>query len=85
MSCVMHFGSPLVLVLVCSWPNVTPFCALQACMEDIQLVVIEIVVLEIDILASSTGNFNISVEKLKNSAFVGNTGHFDNEIDLAGS
>ena len=43
---------------------------------------------EIDIFVSSTGNFNISIfdhmKKLKNNALVGNTGHFDNEIDLAG-
>ena len=51
-------------------------------MEGIQA---EIVVLEIDILVSSTGNFNISMKKLKNNAFVGNTGHVDDEIDLAGS
>ena len=44
---------------------------------------------EIDIFVSSTGNFNISalghLRKSKNNAFVGNTGHFDDEIDLIGS
>ena len=39
----------------------------------------ESVVLEIDIFVSSTGYF--SMKKLKNNAFVGNTGHLDNEID----
>ena len=63
--------------------RLTPFCALQACMEGIQVVVIEIVVPVIDILVSSTGNFNISMKMLKNNAFFGNTGQFDKEIDLA--
>ena len=44
---------------------------------------------EIDVFVSSTGNFNISAlnhfKKLKNNEFVGNTGHFDDEINLAGS
>merc|ERR1712211_64845 len=46
------------------------------------------VVGEIDIFASATGNFNIitleHMKKMKNSAIVGNIGHFDNEIDMAG-
>ena len=44
---------------------------------------------EFDIFVSSTGIFNIStldhMRMIKNSAFVGNTGHFDKEIDLVGS
>merc|ERR1719174_158384 len=48
----------------------------------------EEVVGEIDIFVSSTGNFNIimchHMEKMKNNAIVGNIGHFDNEIDMAG-
>ena len=44
---------------------------------------------EIGIFVSSTGNFNIialdHMNKLKNIAFVGNSEHFDNEINLAGS
>ena len=54
-------------------------------MEGIQVVVIEIVVPQIDILVSLTGNFNVSMKMLKNNAFFGDTGHFDKEIDLAGS
>ena len=54
-------------------------------MEGIQVVVIEIVVPETDILVHSTSNFNISMKMLKNNAFFGSTGHFDKEIDLAGS
>ena len=50
---------------------------------------IETVTSEFDISVSSTNNFNIialdHMNKLKNTAFVGNTGHFDNEINLSGS
>merc|ERR1712100_569483 len=46
------------------------------------------VVGDIDIFVSSTGNFNIitleHMKKMKNNAIVGNIGHFDNEIDMAG-
>jgi adenosylhomocysteinase len=65
-----------------------PICALQACMEGFQVVTMEQVVGEIDIFVSSTGNFNIitidHMKKMKNNAIVGNIGHFDNEIDMAG-
>merc|ERR1712228_240527 len=65
-----------------------PICALQACMEGFQVVTIEDVVGEIDIFTSATGNFNIitldHMKKMKNNAIVGNIGHFDNEIDMAG-
>merc|ERR1711975_107111 len=65
-----------------------PICALQACMEGFQVVTLEEVVSEVDIFVSSTGNFNIitleHMKKMKNNAIVGNIGHFDNEIDMAG-
>merc|ERR1711988_1657243 len=65
-----------------------PICALQACMEGFQVVTLEEVVGEVDIFVSSTGNFNIitleHMKKMKNNAIVGNIGHFDNEIDMAG-
>merc|ERR1712195_325983 len=65
-----------------------PICALQACMEGFQVVTMESVVHEIDIFVSTTGNFNIirleHMKKMKNNAIVGNIGHFDNEIDMAG-
>merc|ERR1711868_237735 len=48
----------------------------------------ESVVGEIDIFTTATGNFNIitlaHMKKMKNNAIVGNIGHFDNEIDMAG-
>merc|ERR1712187_756395 len=76
-------GGARVLVTECD-----PICALQACMEGFQVVTMEDVVGEIDIFTSATGNFNIitleHVKKMKNNAIVGNIGHFDNEIDMAG-
>merc|ERR1712115_734391 len=72
-----------VLVTECD-----PICALQACMEGFQVVTMEDVVGEVDIFVSSTGNFDINtlehMKKMKNNAIVGNIGHFDNEIDMAG-
>merc|ERR1712070_600205 len=65
-----------------------PICALQACMEGYQVVTLESVVNEMDIFVTTTGNFNIitleHMKKMKNNAIVGNIGHFDNEIDMAG-
>merc|ERR1712070_223249 len=76
-------GGARVLVTECD-----PICALQACMEGFQVVTMEDVVGEIDIFTSATGNFNIitleHMKKMKNNAIVGNIGHFDNEIDMAG-
>merc|ERR1711957_899205 len=68
--------------------EVDPICALQACMEGFQVVTMEQVVGEIDIFTSCTGNFKIitleHMKNMKNNAIVGNIGHFDNEIDMAG-
>merc|ERR1719327_2255852 len=68
--------------------EIDPICALQACMEGFQVAALESVVGEIDIFVSSTGNYNIirleHMKKMKNNAIVGNIGHFDNEIDMAG-
>merc|ERR1711903_27685 len=68
--------------------EIDPICALQACMEGFQVVALDEVVGEIDIFISSTGNFKIialeHMKKMKNNAIVGNIGHFDNEIDMAG-
>merc|ERR1712110_159152 len=65
-----------------------PICALQACMEGFQVVTLDSVVGEIDIFTSATGNYKIitleHMKKMKNNAIVGNIGHFDNEIDMAG-
>merc|ERR1712113_461306 len=68
--------------------EIDPICALQACMEGFQVATMESVVGEIDIFVTTTGNFNIitvdTMKKMKNNAIVGNIGHFDNEIDMAG-
>merc|ERR1719271_690639 len=68
--------------------EIDPINALQSCMEGYQVVRMEDVIGEIDIFVSTTGNFNIimasHMQKMKNNAIVGNIGHFDNEIDMAG-
>jgi adenosylhomocysteinase len=68
--------------------EIDPICALQACMEGFQVAPLESVVGEIDIFVTTTGNFDIitvdMMKKMKNNAIVGNIGHFDNEIDMAG-
>merc|ERR1719253_1537493 len=68
--------------------EIDPICALQACMEGFQVDTLESVIDEIDIFVTTTGNFNIitvdMMKKMKNNAIVGNIGHFDNEIDMAG-
>jgi len=72
-------------VLIC---EIDPICALQACMEGFQVVTMESSVAEADIFVSTTGNKDIitveHMKKMKNNAIVGNIGHFDNEIDMAG-
>jgi adenosylhomocysteinase len=68
--------------------EVDPICALQAAMEGYQVVRLEDVVETADIFITATGNFNIitaaDMGRMKHQAIVGNIGHFDNEIDMAG-
>ncbi len=68
--------------------EIDPICALQALMEGFQVTTIEDVVSEADIFITATGNFGIltadHMAKMKHNAIVGNIGHFDNEIDMAG-
>jgi adenosylhomocysteinase len=68
--------------------EIDPICALQAAMEGFQIVRLADVVSEIDIVITTTGNKGIvmvdDMAKMKNNAIVGNIGHFDNEIDMAG-
>merc|ERR1711982_50813 len=68
--------------------EIDPICALQACMEGFEVNTLESVVGEMDIFVTTTGNFNIitvdHMKRMKNNAIVGNIGHFDNEIDMAG-
>jgi len=68
--------------------EVDPICALQACMEGYYVVRVEDVLADADIFITCTGNKDIimfeHMAKMKNNAIVGNIGHFDNEIDMAG-
>ncbi|MCK6441026.1 MAG: adenosylhomocysteinase, partial [Planctomycetes bacterium] len=68
--------------------EIDPICALQACMEGFEVVTLEDIVAEADIFVTTTGNLDIimasHMAKMKDSAIVGNIGHFDNEIDMAG-
>jgi adenosylhomocysteinase len=68
--------------------EIDPICALQACMEGFQVATLDEVVKDIDIVITATGNRGIVLAKhmaqMKNNAIVGNIGHFDNEIDMAG-
>ena len=68
--------------------EIDPICALQAAMEGYEVNTLENVVEHADIFITTTGNFNIitadHMSRMKDKAIVGNIGHFDNEIDMAG-
>jgi len=68
--------------------EIDPICALQAAMEGYQVLTIEDVLGYADLFITCTGNANIitaaHMAKMKDKAIVGNIGHFDNEIDMAG-
>jgi adenosylhomocysteinase len=68
--------------------EIDPICALQASMEGLDVVALEDVVAKGDIFITTTGNLDIimaaDMAKMKHNAIVGNVGHFDNEIDMAG-
>jgi adenosylhomocysteinase len=68
--------------------EIDPICALQAAMDGYQVARLEDVVATADIFVSATGNFHIitaeHMSQMKHQAIVGNIGHFDNEIDMAG-
>jgi adenosylhomocysteinase len=68
--------------------EIDPICALQAAMDGYQVARLEDVVATADIFVTSTGNFHIitaeHMSQMKHQAIVGNIGHFDNEIDMAG-
>lgn len=65
-----------------------PICALQACMEGLEVKRLSSVVNTADIFVTATGNHKIimasDMAQMKNNAIVCNIGHFDNEIDMAG-
>ena len=68
--------------------EIDPICALQAAMEGYQVQTLEDVVETADIFITTTGNKDIitaaDMARMKHQAIVGNIGHFDNEIDMAG-
>ena len=68
--------------------EIDPICALQAAMEGYQVVRLEDVLSTADIFITTTGNKDIitaeHMNAMKHNAIVGNIGHFDNEIDMAG-
>jgi adenosylhomocysteinase len=68
--------------------EIDPICALQAAMEGYQVTVLEDVLETADIFITTTGNKAIitaaQMARMKDKAIVGNIGHFDNEIDMAG-
>jgi adenosylhomocysteinase len=68
--------------------EIDPICALQAAMQGYQVATLDDVVESADIFITATGNKRIitagDMARMKHQAIVGNIGHFDNEIDMAG-
>ena len=68
--------------------EIDPICALQAALEGYQVTTLDEMIEQADIVITATGNKNImTVElmaRMKDKAIIGNIGHFDNEIDMAG-
>ncbi len=68
--------------------EIDPICALQAAMDGYQVTTLDAVVERGDIFITTTGNKDVimaaGMERMKHQAIVGNIGHFDNEIDIAG-
>ena len=68
--------------------EIDPICALQAAMDGLEVVTLDDVVGKADIFVTATGNKDIIMAEhmaaMKHQAIVGNIGHFDNEIDMAG-
>ena len=68
--------------------EIDPICALQAAMDGYQVAKLDDVVETADMFVTATGNLHIitaeHMSRMKHQAIVGNIGHFDNEIDMAG-
>jgi len=68
--------------------EIDPICALQAAMEGFEVKTLDDVVKTADIFVTATGNRDVitvdHMQRMKDKAIVGNIGHFDNEIDMAG-
>ena len=68
--------------------EIDPICALQALMEGYEVLTLDDVIETADVVITATGNRDIvtvdHMARMKHNAVVGNIGHFDNEIDMAG-
>ncbi len=68
--------------------EIDPICALQAAMQGYEVKTLDDVIEQADIFVTATGNKDIitadHMQRMKDKAIVGNIGHFDNEIDMAG-
>ncbi len=68
--------------------EIDPICALQAAMEGYEVKTVEDVIATADLFITATGNKDVitldHMARMKDKAIVGNIGHFDNEIDMAG-
>ena len=68
--------------------EIDPICALQAAMEGYQVTTLDEVLETADVFVTATGNVHViaaeDMARMKDKAIVGNIGHFDNEIDMAG-
>ena len=68
--------------------EIDPICALQAAMQGYEVSTVDEFVSKADIFVTATGNFGIitaaHMARMKDKVIVGNIGHFDNEIDMAG-
>jgi adenosylhomocysteinase len=68
--------------------EIDPICALQAAMEGYEVATVEDYVDKADVFVTATGNFHIitaaHMARMKDKAIIGNIGHFDHEIDMAG-
>ena len=68
--------------------EIDPICALQAPMDGFEVAPLESAIGRADLVITTTGNKNIvlveHMGRMKHQAILGNIGHFDNEIDMAG-
>jgi adenosylhomocysteinase len=68
--------------------EIDPICALQAAMEGFEVRTLESMLERADVFVTATGNRGVitaeQMARMKDKAIVGNIGHFDNEIDMAG-
>ncbi|MDX8055100.1 adenosylhomocysteinase [Lentzea sp. BCCO 10_0798] len=68
--------------------EIDPICALQAAMDGYQVAKLESVLPIADIIITTTGNKDVvtveHMSQMKHQAILGNVGHFDNELDMAG-